>query len=1379
MTRLKIFLLIVVCAIYSNILFPQSLKFKHLTVENGLSNNQINTIIQDRYDFMWFGTEDGLNRYDGYNFKVFRNISSDSTSLSDNSIWSLLEDSEGNILIGTKSGILNKYDPIMDKFSRIEFQSIIQPENSIKTLYEDSKGNIWIGTYKKGLYRLDRKTKKVDHWSRDRNDSNSLSHNYILSILEDKNGKIIIGTYIGLSIFDPKNPQNGFTTYYKGKNNLNNLSANLIWQLTQSPIDSNIIWVSTHNHLTKLNINKYSFDRFEIPNPQNLQYGTSTGYIIEQINNGQRVLLSDSYSGLLKINLTTNKVSRYTHVNDNSQSIISDQINKILLDRSGVLWLATEHGISYSTNKVSLFNSEEINDKIELLSKKNITALCKVNDRKFYLGTTNGIYSLENIGNNFSVNKLPYLQNYHIWSLAATGENEVWAGTYGKGLKQININNGIIKDWILYNSKTNSRALFYNKTLLADNSGAIWIGFWGVGVGRIDPNNGRYNNWLNEPDNKNSLSHNDVWSIEEDRFGRIWLGTQGGGLNLFENGGIFHNWLEDDDSTNSLSSNSIFCLAESKIDIENNQTLLWIGTNNGLTKLILDNRSDSSIYNFDTHFQSYSVKDGLSNNLINSIIVEDDGNLWLGTGSGISFFDVKKQTFLNFSSEDGIIGTSINPDAALKFKNYIIMGSNNGLNIFDPKNISLSDYKPNLVFTDFQLFNKSIKITGNDILKKSLIKTDKIELDNDQDVFSIEFAALDYNSPASIKYAYKMEGFDNDWIESSHRRFVTYTNLDPGRYKFKVKSTNADGVWVVNETSLNIIINPPWWKTIWANIVFIFLILLGLYAIRRFELNRTRLRNELRLKEFEVKQKSELEEIKSRFFANLSHEFRTPLMLIKGPLENLKNKFASNNDENIELIERNSNRLGNLIDQLLELSQLEKAAVPLKAGKENITVILKGLISSFESLAIQKNISLSFNNNLKRELLWIDKDKFEKIINNLLSNAFKFTPDNGKVNITLNDKSESNIAELLISDTGISIPNDKIEKIFDRFYQVEETSKRTHGGSGIGLALVKEFVDLHKWNISIKSDIGKGTEFKIEIPYGNEHLSDEEKIFSNKTETEQNITNESLSNNSYYKRELDYKPGDDKKSILIVDDSDDVRKYLRNLLSEHYSIYEADNGESGIKKAAEILPDLILSDVMMPSMDGIEFCSKIKSEWQTSDIPIILLTAKASFESKIEGLEIGADEYLIKPFDSRELFTRINNLIDQRERLRKKYVNENDLHFEKSKINTADKEFIENVISSIEKNIDKVNFNTEQLAKELFMSRTKLYRKMNGLTGQAPGEFIRNFKLKSAANLLLENKLSVTQIAYEIGFSSPAQFTRAFSKQYNCVPSEFRSNQKP
>ena len=1375
--------------------FAQSITFNHLTVENGLSNNIVNMVIQDQVGFMWFATEDGLNRYDGYGFKIFRHEAENPNSISDNSIWSLCEDRQGSIWIGTKAGILDKYNPETENFTHWEIKSDRTKENSITAIYDDNKGNIWIGTYKAGLYRLDPSTNKIDLWS-PTTDDKSLSDNYVHDISEDNDGNLLIGTHIGLNKFNPDSPQDGFEKFFFNSDDQNSLSGNLIWGISRSTLYPDYVWVCTLNNLTKFNSEKLLFERIEIDNPNNFQYGKSVNSVVEETTNDENILWIGSYSGLIRINVDSGITKRFVHDEQNVQSLSSNQINKIIKDQTGVLWVATENGVSYSTPKSTSFNSIALgtdDNKISsVLKKKNITAISKFDDGRIWIGTANGLYLLYNSEISPGIKKIPEFGNDHIWSLASMSKNEIWVGTFGKGLKQFKYGENKIVSWDLKDPKIRTQSVFYNRALLADSKKNIWVGYWGVGAARINPHTGGSDVWLNEPGNPQSISHNDVWVIKEDKFGRIWLGTRGGGLNLFEDkdGGMFHHLLQIKDDKMSLSSNNIYSICEAKKlgAYSDSKTILWIGTSDGLNKFEIKNNTTTDLYDFEIKNQFYGVKDGLPDNSVNSIIEDKNGNLWLGTGSGISFFDVNKKSFTNFSSADGINGTLMNPESAVMLDNDIILfGSTRGLNIFNPKNIKLSSSIPNVVITDFQIFNRSIVIGEKSPLKKSILTADKIILSHDQDVFSFEFAALDYNSSESIEYTYMMEGFDKDWIESGKRRFVTYTNLDPGRYEFKVKSTNADGVWNNQVTSLIIVINPPWWKTLWAYGLYIVLIFLGLMGIRRFELNRAKLRNELKLREFEVRKKTELEEVKSRFFANLSHEFRTPLMLIKGPLEQLKTeKSDAKYSENIELIERNSDRLKELIDQLLELSQLEKAAIPLKAKQENVVTILKGLLSSFESLAKQKNISIVFESDTDTKMCWVDRDKFEKIINNLLSNAFKFTPDGGSVSIDVKESSSEGkqFAEIKISDTGVSIPKDQINKIFDRFFQVDDSTQRAHGGSGIGLALVKEFVDLHKWKIFVESVKGKGTEFNIQIPMWNDYLNADEKIQTESMSETGIIDFKKIKEEKYFEpstriiKQDGFADANNKPSILIVDDSEDVRKYLSSLLDSNYKISEAENGEEGIIAARENMPDLIISDVMMPSMDGIEFCRRIKSEWQTSDIPVILLTAKASAESKIEGLEIGADDYLTKPFDSKELFTRIKNLLEQRKRLRDKYNKDPDALTETVGLNKADQEFLNKFLELIENNLDKTNFGTEQLSKELFVSRTQLHRKILTITGQAPGEFIRIVKLKKAAKLLLDGKLSVTQVAYEIGFSSPAQFTRAFSKQFNCVPSEYPFAQK-
>ncbi len=983
--------------------YPQDLKFQQLTVEDGLANNQVYAVLQDKNGFMWFGTNDGLNRYDGYEFKIFRNDPKDTNSISDNTIRSLFEDKQGNIWIGTKAGILNKYDPILEKFTKWNLNSNSTIYRSVKAIYEDRRDNIWIGTHLDGLFKLNTKNNFIEQWKVDTTKANSLSHNYVTSIIEDNKGSILIGTYNGLNIFDPLKPKNGFKTFYHDSNNPNSLSSNIIWGLSKSTIDSNIVWIGTFNNVTKFNTQNYTFQKIEIDNSDKVLYGRSCEYVHDELIDGEKILWVDSYGGLSRLNLSTGKSARFIHSEENSHSLIDNAINQTLIDKNCIIWCGTEKGISYSTTKSSRFNSTIYNSYTSLLKEKEITVISKFDNNKIWIGTNEGLYLLDNKSYIPQLKRINKFDGYSIYSLEPINNNEIWIGTFGQGLKHFNYAKNKVTNWDLDKTKFPGQSINFNQAVFQDNKKNIWIGYSDAGIVRLNPKTGKFKLWQNEPDNKKSLSDNSVWVIKEDRLGRLWIGTLGGSLNLFvdKDGGEFRHWLKTEDKNNNISSNRIYSICEDKKNEngDNSKTILWLATSNGLNRFeIKNNMPHSKIYDIKVTNDVYTIRDGLSSNVIKSIIEDDDGNLWLGTSEGISFFDVKSKVFSNYSKEDGLNGTEMNSKSALKLsKHFLLFGSPRGLNIFNPKVISPSAYTPKLAIINFQVFNNSVKVDKNSLLKKSLLNTKEIQLTHNQNVFSFEFAALDYNSPQSIKYAYKMEGFDKDWVESGNRRFVTYTNLNHGKYLFKVKSTNADGVWVNNETSMNILIEPPWWKTIWADAAFILLILIGLYTIRRFELNRARLRNELKLKEFEVKQKSELDEIKSRFYANLSHEFRTPLMLIKGPLEQLKKE--KDKVENIKLIEQNSERLKSLIDQLLELSQLEKASISLKARRLNIVIILKGLISSFDSLAKQKNLKLNFESNLNEENLWIDKDKFEKIIINLFSNAIKFTPENGEVKI--------------------------------------------------------------------------------------------------------------------------------------------------------------------------------------------------------------------------------------------------------------------------------------------------------------------------------------------------------------------------------------------
>ncbi len=1372
----------------------QNLRFTNYTTKDGLSSNKVNSILQDKNGFIWIATEDGLNRYDGYEFKVFRNNPEDTLSLSDNNIWELFEDKSGDIWIGTNSGYLDRYDQKKNEF----YKWLIKPEGKkeaeITAIFQDKNDEIWIGTYKDGLYKLNIVTNKIEHWFYDPDDSGSLSNNFVTSIVKDSHGYLWISTYNGLNRFNPNSDDDSFQQFYSEQGKENSLSSNLIWLVSKSALNPALMWVGTADGLVSLDIKKKTFTRISIPKELTLQFGNSVASVVEEkINNGIQLWIG-TYGGLVKLNLGNDESQRFIKTENDPSSIISNKINKVIKDRSGVIWIATENGLSKISEKSQRFNnifSDETNQKLfHELFGKSVKSIVKDMSGNIYFGTENGVVSFRQ-GKLNTILKYPQTTGLNVWSLIPDLEGNLWVGTYGQGLNFFNLNSGWIENIKIESPTFKTSAYDYVKSLELNGENLL-IGFWGGGLAEMNVKTRKYKIWINDVNNPFSISYNDVWSILNDRNNRTWVGTNGGGLNLaYRQAGLFsdpgeykfYNLNSRDDKKNKLNSMSIYVLYESrskKIQTGAEQDILWVGTSSGLSKVVIKNYTGDNNYSaikFET--TNYSPENDLTDNSVKNIIEDKNGNLWLSTSSGITFFDVEKETFTSYSDADGLIGNEFNSGSSLiSNEGTMYFGTINGINFFRPEQISPSSFNPQVLITEFQIFNQPVKNYIN--------KTGSLNLTFSQNVFSFQLSALDFNFPPAIQYAYKMEGFDKDWIYSGNRRFITYTNLGSGNYTFKYKATNCDGVWNKNYNSIVVNISPPWWRTTWSYIIYVLLILSGVFVLRRFELNRSKLRNELKMREFEAKKQHELEIMKSRFFTNLSHEFRTPLTLIRGPVEELlKGNLKDDPEEYYQLIYRNSKKLQLLIDQLLELTRLENAAIPLKAKKEDLVKLVHGLSSSFESLAKQKNINLVFTSEVESVICWIDRDKLEKIINNLLSNALKFTSENGRVSVQIKcDKSKKeNYSSIIISDTGIGIAPEKLKRIFDRFYQADDSSNRKYGGSGIGLALVKELVDLHKWKISVQSIERGGTEFTLMIPLDGSYLDESGKIieedqnrqgdeiFETKKETEEQIE---LSEKEIEKEILEKnKLLSSNPMILIVEDSEDVRSYLKSLLKNEYRLSEAINGEDGLNKSEDLLPDLIISDIMMPSMDGIEFCKSVKTNLQTSHIPVILLTAKASPESKIEGLETGADDYLTKPFSSKELLIRIKNLLEQRKNLREKFAKEIKIDLSSVAVTSLDDEFLRKAFDVAEKNLSNSEFNSEEYAREMFLSRSQFHRKLIAVTSQGPGEFLRTFRLKKAASLLVEKRLNITQIAFEVGFSSPSHFTKAFRQFFNCLPTEF------
>ncbi|UCF64677.1 MAG: response regulator, partial [bacterium] len=1027
----------------------------------------------------------------------------------------------------------------------------------------------------------------------------------------------------------------------------------------------------------------------------------------------------------------------------------------------------------------------------------DVTAILKTSDEMIWIGTSDGLYSIQSHQMSYRLLKYPDFPAVNIWSLAAGWPGYLWIGTYGQGLFRLQIDSGKIEHWMENPKSPTSLGNNYIRALHQDKEGYVWIGSWGRGLNRFHPETGEWRQYLHNRDDPSSLSYNDIWSIYEDQFNNLWIGTKGGGLNLLDRRTqTFRRWQNNSPVGQRISHNGILTLKESFKDIISSEqdTLasFWIGTENGLDLFIYSpHRIDIS----STRILSFSEKNGLPSNVIKSIEEDEQGNLWLGTnlglakvqmGQGFSLdsledinLDSKQFLVLHYTTKDGLPSNDFSSHAVCMAQpEEYFWGNSGGLLSFKSSQLRENPFSVPVVISEFYVQNN--EISGKFFNFPDNIRPDTtLLLNHTQNFVSFRFSALDFRAPRECRFTYRLLGFNEQWIEAGNRRFVSYTNLSPGQYTFQVKGTNSNGVWNEQATTLSFIVSPPWWRTNWAYLTSIFIIGSIIWFARRYELNRFRLKHQLALQTFKTRKFQELEQIKSRFFANLSHEFRTPLMLISGPVEQLrKGLYKGNEKKAYDLILRNTHRLLELIEQLLALSQLEAGSLPLRATEEFLVPLLRGLVFSFESLANKKGITLTLTSADENVKAWIDQDKFEKIIGNLLSNALKFTPEGGTVKVHIAAEGANtqmrNEVEISVTDSGIGISQEHQNHIFDRFYQVDDSSQRSFGGSGIGLALVKELVDLHHWKIRLESDTGKGSTFTLMIPLGNSHLNEDE-MGSAKNLSEKSFPDEiapsHLSRQSLHQNEK--MKDSELPQILIVEDSSDVRSYLTNLLQADFHIQQAASGEKGLKMATEMFPDLIISDVMMPGMDGMEFCRRIKTDLQTSHIPVILLTAKATIESKLEGLETGADDYLTKPFNYAELSVRVKNLLSQRKLLREKFSREINIQPDAVTVNSLDQDFLKRALDIAEKNLDNTELNSESFARQLFVSRSQLHRKLLAITGQASGEFLRTYRLKRAAQMLLERRLSVTQIAFAVGFNSPSHFTKAFRQNFKCLPSEF------
>ncbi|HRZ98394.1 MAG TPA: two-component regulator propeller domain-containing protein, partial [Paludibacter sp.] len=1052
-------------------------------------------------------------------------------------------------------------------------------------------------------------------------------------------------------------------------------------------------------------------------------------------------------------------------------------------DRNGNLWLCT---YNKGLEKISFYTP------------------------KFHLGKVN------NQVNSLTANEIRALQqmaNGDIWMATKDGTVRVFDSKF-KELGVLSANGTLSKG-----EKINDLAY----CILQDSKKNIWIGTKGTGVMKLTPKNVNSSEhvysiqrFVNNPLDNNSLSNDNIYSIIEDSKQRILIGTFGGGLNIVSetNGKInFLNYknkltypistcakirhlLQDKDNTlwiattngllqindfmthqmkeyyheklpnieNSLSNNDVHYL---HLDKKNQ---LWIATfGGGLNKLITKATGKSSAV-----FKHFSTKQGLFSDIVLSIKEDNAGILWLSSENGISRFDSKNNFIQNYDMFNGISDAHFSEAASLFTRDgSILFGSNKGYYFFNPSKIKVSAEKPSIEFTGFQLFSNDVRVGDeNSPLKQSISTSEVIELTHKQSVFSIEYAALDFSNSDKINYAFMLENFENDWNYVQNQRKATYTNLAKGTYYFKVKSTNNEGVWVDNEKVIKIKILPSFWETPFAYFIYFVLFLLLLYAVYYLTSVYTRLKNEV-----EVEQK--VTDIKLRFFTNISHELRTPLTLILGPVENIikTEKVSESTKEQLHVVKSNADRMLRLINQILDFRKIQNKKMRLKIQPTRFDKLISEICSNFSKESVEKNIEFKYVNNAGEVVLWIDRDKTDIIIYNLLSNAFKYTPSGKKIELRIEKSSAKGDIQVKVIDEGMGIPREKRSVMFERFTSANEIQNiGNQRGTGIGLNLVKELVDLHKGKIDVESEPDKGTTFTVTFFNGKEHFGNDVDFI-----IEDDYNNEAEKINLEDKKPVNclenYVSIKEAPMILIVEDNDEMRNFLSKVLSKNYRIETAVDGAEGWEKSLKLIPDLIITDLMMPNLDGLELTALIKKNDRTSHIPVILLTAKSADESRLVALKSGADDYITKPFSPVLLEARVENILEQRRRLQNLY-RKHLLELEPTKVEMAslDEVFIAKLVNFMEKNIENSELTVEDMVSEMAYGRTVFFNKLKGLTGLAPIEFIREMRIKRAAQLLKSGEYNISQITYMVGMSDSRYFSKCFKKIYGVTPSEFKRN---
>jgi signal transduction histidine kinase/ligand-binding sensor domain-containing protein/DNA-binding response OmpR family regulator len=1338
------------------------------SLKEGLSFGIVNSIVQDTTGFIWFGTGDGLNRFDGTSFKVFKHNPDDPQSISGNYIKSVFRDKEGTIWTTSRNGI-NEFISQKEVFRRhTPYPDKNGSGSDVSDISQAKDGNLWVSLNGSGFALFNKKSARFSYYNQ--KTLPSLGTNSILNAREDSHGLLWLGTRdAGLEVFrigkDRKLAKADLDLKDVPKARINNIYEDRFGN----------IWIASAKGLILFKRDEAKFYILKVS-----PLLKSDIYLSIQENKQKKLLIGVQDGGLYSLDmneLIDRKPQNFTFekVTDSQQEGITQRsIQSIYMDRDANIWLGTYgegvYLISSIAEKFRKFEKKIKDYRAE--SYLRFYGICIDKDGFLWMGTDgDGIYKTKSSGEvvkHYAVDGRPgSLTDGAIISAYRDSGNDLWFGSYSQGL-------------FLYNRKTDTFKRFSHdpsdptsigrndvRVIFEDSRKNIWVGTNGSGLALLDRKTGKFKNYV--PSNS-TINSNDVRAIAEDKNGNLWIGTYGGGLNYLDVKSMrFTSYFNDPKQPDYLSNHIIFSLY---LDARQR---LWVGSEgNGL--LVYDAIKKQTIH--------FNEKNGLANDVINAILAENADKIWVSTNEGISSINLIGNKIDNYDQSNGLQAGQFNPNSALHNlkEGFMCFGGTEGWNLFFPKDIKTSSYQPKVMITGLQLYGRDVEIgeeiDGETILSQGIADQDKLVLQPKQSVFSIQYTSLNYAYPEGNRFAYKLEGLDEHWNYVKDERSATYRYLPAGTYHFKVKTANQDGVWFENTAALEIRILPPWYQTWWAYLLYVAAIIGLIYSYQLYKLRQAKLKYEIQLAHFETQKEKELNEKKLAFFTHISHEFRTPLTLIINPVRELLKDRSGQSDGSLDIVYRNAKRLLSLVDQLLLFRKADLKADKLKLASHNLRDLAYEVFQCFIHQAEQKQVGYQFiceNDGLE---LVCDREKLEIALFNLVSNALKFTPRNGKVSLELSETEHA--VHILVRDSGPGIPPQAKDQIYSVFHQFQDSRAASKGGFGIGLFLTKTFVESHFGHIDHGPNLGAGTVFTIDLPKSHpqliadqeavllqteggsvflEELSADDIILAPASKSRQQMVVDELSS--------------DVKIMLIVDDDADIRQYIGQIFKDTFKLLQADNGQDGLMLAKKHLPDIVICDVMMTGITGIEMCRQMKIDSTVSHIPVILLTASTSQQVRLQGIEGGADDYISKPFDTELLVARVGTILKNRNDLQRYFYNEITLQANDFKISSEYKDFLKDCIRIVESHLTDPGFTIKVLAAEIGMSHSTLYNRIKSISGQSTNSFIRFIRLRRAAQILITTDITISEVAYQVGINDIKYFREQFQKLFEMKPSEY------